>query len=152
MKIVIQRVSQANVTVEKEIVGKIGYGYLLLVGIEEGDDKDIIDQMADKVVELRIMEDENRKMNLSIKDISGEILSRSQYTLLADCSHGRRPGFTRAARAEEARNLYLYFNDQLRKHDLPVETGIFQADMKVMLVNDGPVTIILDSREVCRKR
>ena len=148
MKIVIQRVREASVTIDGQLFSSINYGYLLLAGFSEDDNEKIIADMVRKLMELRICEDANGKMNLSIQDIKGEILSVSQFTLYADCRHGRRPGFTNAAPAEKARKLYDVFNEELRKYPLRVETGVFQADMKVALINDGPVTIILDSREL----
>ncbi len=146
----IQRVKQASVTIENELYSSIGYGYLLLVGFEEADDLNVIQQMAKKVVELRICEDENQKMNLSIKDIDGEILSVSQFTLYADCSKGRRPSFTKASASSLATIQYEQFNEELKKTGISVKTGVFQADMKVELINDGPVTIILDSKEIVK--
>lgn len=145
MKIVIQRVREASVTINNQLYSKIGYGYLLLVGISSTDTEEILSVMAKKVAELRICEDENQKLNLSIMDIEGEILSVSQFTLYADCRKGRRPSFIDAARPEQANDLYLKFNDMLRSYGLKVETGKFQEDMKVALINDGPVTIVLDS-------
>ena len=150
MRIVIQRVREASVTIDGQLYSQIGYGYLLLVGFEESDSDEILEQMARKVLELRICEDENQKMNLSIMDIGGDILSVSQFTLYADVRKGRRPSFTDAAGAQQATKLYDQFNEILRQSGLKIETGVFQADMKVALVNDGPVTIILDSKDVCR--
>ncbi len=150
MRIVIQRVREASVTIDGQLYSQIGYGYLLLVGFEESDSNEILEQMARKVLELRICEDENQKMNLSIMDIGGDILSVSQFTLYADVRKGRRPSFTDAAGAQQATKLYDHFNEILRQSGLKIETGVFQADMKVALVNDGPVTIILDSKDVCR--
>lgn len=150
MRIIVQRVKQASVTIENELFSQINYGYLLLVGFEESDNEEIIHEMARKVVELRICEDENRKMNLSIQDIKGEILSVPQFTLYADCSKGRRPSFVNAAKAEKASQLYDRFNAILEKFNLVIKRGLFQADMKVALINDGPVTIMLDSKDVCR--
>lgn len=151
MKIVIQRVREASVTIDGQLYSNIGYGYLLLVGISTTDSEDILAAMAKKVIELRICEDENQKMNLSIMDISGEILSVSQFTLYADCRKGRRPSFIDAARPEMANELYQKFNDMLRSYGVKVETGVFQADMKVGLVNDGPVTIVLDSDVIIKR-
>lgn len=150
MRTVIQRVKEASVTIDGKIHGQIGYGYMILVGFTHTDTVEIIREMARKIVELRICEDENQKMNLSLKDINGEILSISQFTLYADARKGRRPSFIDAMSADKASQMYDIFNDELRKHDVKVETGIFQADMKVALINDGPVTIILDSREVLK--
>ncbi len=150
MRTVIQRVKEASVTIDGKVHGQIGYGYMILVGFTHTDTVEIIREMARKIVELRICEDENQKMNLSLKDINGEILSISQFTLYADARKGRRPSFIDAMSADKASQMYDIFNDELRKHDLKVETGIFQADMKVALINDGPVTIILDSKEVLK--
>ena len=146
MRIVIQRVREASVTIDGQLYSQIGYGYLLLVGFEESDSDEILEQMARKVLELRICEDENQKMNLSIMDIGGDILSASQFTLYADVRKGRRPSFTDAAGAQQATQLYDQFNEILRQSGLKIETGVFQADMKVALVNDGPVTICMDTK------
>lgn len=148
MRIVIQRAKEARVEVSNKVVGSIKKGYLLLVGLGLKDNKEIVQKMADKVIALRIFEDENQKMNLSLKDVDGEILSISQFTLYADCSEGRRPSFVNALKADQAKELYEYFNECLRKSGASVETGIFQAEMQVFLDNDGPVTIILDSQEL----
>ena len=150
MRVVVQRVSHASVTVEGEVIGKIGKGYLLLVGFSGDDNEEIIRYFVKKIMDLRIFEDENGKMNLSIRDVQGEILSVSQFTLYADCRKGNRPGFTDAAGAAEAAVLYDLFNSVLREQT-EIQTGQFQADMKVELLNDGPVTIILDSRDLIRK-
>ena len=151
MRVVVQRVKRASVTVDNEIIGKIGKGYLLLVGFSAEDNEEIMAHLIRKIVDLRIFEDENGKMNLSIKDVGGEILSVSQFTLYADCRKGNRPGFTEAAKAEDATRMYDRFNQLLSEH-LKVETGKVQADMEVELINDGPVTIILDSRDLIRKK
>lgn len=144
MKIVIQRVREAKVEVENSIVGEIKKGYLILFGAGQGDsDLDCV-RLAEKISKLRIFEDGNGKTNLSIKDVGGEILSVSQFTLLADCSHGNRPSFTNAAPPNEANRLYELFNAELEKRGLSVETGIFGADMRVSLVNDGPFTVVLE--------
>lgn len=149
MKIVIQRVKEAKVEVEEKIVGSVGEGYMILVGVGQNDTKSDADVLADKTVFLRIFEDENGKMNKSIQDIDGEILSVSQFTLYADCKHGRRPSFTHAGAPDEANKLYEYFNSKLLELGIrKVETGVFGADMKVSLLNDGPVTIILDSKDL----
>ncbi len=150
MRIIIQRVKQASVTIDQQLYSSIGYGYLLLVGFEEGDSEHEALVMAKKVSELRICEDEQQKMNLSIQDIGGEILSVSQFTLYADCRKGRRPSFTKACPSERAKELYAYFNQQLQELGLVVKSGVFHADMKVDLINDGPVTIILDSQEIVK--
>ena len=146
MKIVIQRVSEASVKVEGEIVGEISNGLLLLVGIEESDSQDDADWLTKKVLDLRIFSDENDKMNLSIKDIQGEILCISQFTLIADYKKGNRPSFIRAARLEQATLLFEYFKDLIKKSGIKTESGIFGADMKVNLLNDGPVTIVMNSK------
>lgn len=148
MKVVLQRVSCASVKVDGDVVGNINQGFLLLVGITPSDTEDIIKKVARKCAELRIFEDENGKMNKGLKDVGGSILSISQFTLYADCKKGRRPGFDKAARGDIAQPLYDSFNEELRSYDIHVETGIFGADMKVELLNDGPVTIILDSTEL----
>ena len=148
MKVVLQRVKHASVTIDGVVHGKINQGYLLLVGITDGDTEAEAKKIADKVVDLRIFEDENGKMNLGIEQVQGDILSISQFTLYADCRKGRRPSFTKAARPEISNPLYEKFNDFLRDRGMRVETGIFGADMKVELLNDGPVTIVLDSAEL----
>lgn len=147
MRVVLQRVKYASVTIAKETAGKIDQGFLALVGITHSDDAQIAARMAKKTAELRIFEDGQGKMNRSLADIEGKILSVSQFTLYADCRKGRRPGFEAAAKSDQALELYEYFNEQLRGHGINVETGRFGADMKVELLNDGPVTIILDSAE-----
>ncbi len=144
MKIIIQRVLKASVEVEGETVGSIDKGFLILFGAAANDTEADCVRLAEKISKLRIFEDENGKTNLGIKDVGGKILSVSQFTLLADCSHGNRPSFINAARPETAVPLYEKFNDELRKHGLHVETGIFGADMKVGLINDGPFTVILE--------
>lgn len=148
MKVLIQRVKEAKVTIEGNVNGRINGGYLLFVGLTHEDDEKVVEKLANKVKDLRLFEDENGKMNLSITDVGGDILSISQFTLYADCRKGRRPSFTNAAKPDEASRLYNYFNDVLRNLGLHVETGIFGADMKVELYNDGPVTIMLDSKEM----
>ena len=145
MRLVIQKVSEASCTVDGDITGNIGKGFMVLVGIGVDDDEAVVEKMAVKMSKLRIFEDENGKINLSIYDVSGSVLSISQFTLYADCKKGNRPSFTDALGGERAKNLYLYFNRCLRDLDLHVEEGIFGADMKVSLINDGPVTIVLDS-------
>lgn len=144
MKILVQKVLNASVTVNKQIVSQINQGFLLFIGLEKGDTQTQADFLAKKIANLRIFEDENNKMNLSIQDVKGEILAVSQFTLAADLSRGNRPGFDSAARPEEAKLLYEYFVTQLQTYNLPVQTGIFQADMKVALTNDGPCTFILE--------
>ncbi len=144
MKVVIQRANDANVKINNKVVGKIDKGYVILVGLKHGDTKDIVDKMCDKIINLRIFEDENQKMNYSIKDVNGKILSVSQFTLYAKLS-GRRPSFTDAMKYNEAKELYHYFNDKLRSLNIIVEEGVFGEDMKVSFTNDGPVTIMIDS-------
>lgn len=149
MKAVIQRVSYSSVVIDGKEVGKTDKGLMILLGVERGDTKADADKLIKKIPVLRIFEDENSKMNLSCLDISGEILVVSQFTLCADCSHGRRPSFTASAPPDIANELYMYFVDELRKAGVKkVDTGEFGADMKVSLLNDGPVTIILESREL----
>lgn len=147
MKVVIQRVSEASVTIDGQIHGEIKKGFLLLVGIQDADNEEIIQKMADKIYRVRIFEDENEKMNLSLPQVGGEILSISQFTLYADCKKGNRPSFSLAGERHHAEKMYLYFNEYMRSLGLKVDEGIFGTDMKVRLLNDGPVTIILDSSE-----
>ena len=145
MKLVIQRVTNAKVEVDKKVVGKIGKGFLVLLGIKEGDTKEEVDFLVRKLVNLRVFRDENDKMNLALKDVNGELLIISQFTLYGDCiKSGNRPSFIEAARPEAAIPLYEYFIEECRKQIEVVETGIFGADMKVNLLNDGPVTIIIE--------
>lgn len=149
MKAVIQRVTHASVKVDGETVGSCGQGFLILLGVMAGDDEKEADKLVNKTVNLRIFEDENGKINLSSLDIGGEMLVASQFTLCADCTHGRRPSFTPSAPPDEANRLYEYFVHRLKENGIShVETGVFGADMKVELLNDGPVTIILDSSEL----
>ena len=147
MRCVVQRVSRASVTVEGKITGQVEKGYMVLVGVEQGDAEQDVRYCADKVAGLRVFEDENGKMNRSVKDVGGAVLAVSQFTLLGDARHGRRPSFSSAARPEEANALYEAFCQALRAENIRVETGVFQTDMQVELVNDGPVTILLDSRK-----
>ena len=144
MKLVIQRVRKASVEVENKIVGKINQGFLVLIGVGPDDTKENADFLVQKLVKLRVFEDENNKMNLSIKDINGELLIVSQFTLYADCSGGNRPSFTNAAKPDLANELYEYFIEKCTQENIKVEHGIFGADMKVELLNDGPVTILLE--------
>lgn len=147
MKVVIQRSKQSKVTIDNKVHGSIDKGYVLLVSFTDGDNEKIIDKMIDKIVNLRIFEDENGKMNLSLLDTKGSILSISQFTLYANCSEGRRPSFVDAMKPDEASKLYDLFNEKI-SNIVHTETGIFGADMKVEIYNDGPVTIILDSKEI----
>lgn len=147
MRIVLQRVKSASVSIEDSVVGEINQGFLLLVGVGPEDTSDDASYLARKIAGMRIFSDENGKMNLSIDQIGGKILSVSQFTLFADTKKGNRPSFTGAASPEAANQLYEEFNEILRReYDLTVETGEFGADMQVSLVNDGPVTIILDTK------
>ena len=148
MKFVIQRVTKSSVKVDDKIVGKINKGFMVLIGITHTDTKETADLMVKKLLNLRVFSDENDKMNLSLKDVSGELLLISQFTLYADCKKGNRPSFINAAKPEFANDLYEYIIDKCKSADLKVETGIFGADMKIELINDGPVTIILDSEEL----
>jgi D-tyrosyl-tRNA(Tyr) deacylase len=144
MKILIQRVAQASVEVEKKMVGAIGAGVVVLIGITHSDTKEQVVWLADKLVNLRIFEDADRKMNRSLLDCQGAALIISQFTLYADCRAGRRPSFTQAASPEKAIPLYEQFVEEVRKRDIQVATGIFGAEMQVSLVNDGPVTLVLE--------
>ncbi len=150
MKVVVQRSKNSKVTINNKVNGSIDKGYVLLVGFTHNDNTNIVDKMITKILNLRIFEDENDKMNLSIKDINGSILSISQFTLYADTKKGNRPSFINAMKPDEASKLYDYFNQELSKY-IEVNTGIFGADMKVEIYNDGPVTIILDSDELYSK-
>ena len=147
MKIVIQRVREASVTVDETVTGAIGHGLLILFGAEDGDCNENTSWLVNKVVNLRIFNDENGKMNLSVLDVNGSILVVSQFTLLGDCRKGRRPSFIKAASPREANRLYEQFCQQIRDAGIPCEQGIFAADMKVRLLNDGPVTLIIDTRD-----
>ena len=146
MKIVIQRVSCASVRVEGVIVGQIQQGLMLLVGMEEGDDKSDAEWLSKKILDLRIFSDSEGKMNLSVKDVSGDVLCISQFTLIAEYKKGNRPSFIKAARPEMAVDLFEYFKELIKNSGLKVESGIFGADMKVELLNNGPVTIVMDSK------
>ena len=148
MKLVIQRVNNAYCEVDKNITGSINTGFMVLVGFGLNDDLKIIEKMADKLVKLRVFEDEEGKMNRSIKDVDGKILSISQFTLYADASKGNRPSFTDALDFAKSEEYYKYFNKCLKDLDIDVKEGIFGADMKISLINDGPVTIILDSEQL----
>ncbi|MFR0592174.1 D-aminoacyl-tRNA deacylase [Limosilactobacillus mucosae] len=144
MRVVLQRVNHAAVSIDGETVGQIKKGYLLLVGLAPDDNDDQLDWMVHKIVNLRVFEDENGKLNRALADVAGEILSISQFTLYADVKHGNRPGFSKAAKPEIAEPLYDRFNEKLRAAGVHVETGRFGANMKVELENDGPVTIIYE--------
>lgn len=148
MKVVLQRSKESKVTIDRKINGQINHGLVILSSFTYGDNEEIVDKMIDKIINLRIFEDENEKMNLSLLDTEGSILNISQFTLYADCKKGRRPSFTNALNPTEATKLYDYMNDRLRSLNIHTETGIFGADMKVEIYNDGPVTIILDSNEL----
>ena len=151
MKVILQRVSRASVTVDNAVVGAIGQGFLVLLGVAQGDDEKGAEVLANKVAGLRVFTDDNDKMNLSLADIGGEVLVISNFTLCADCSHGRRPSFINAARPETAEPLYRFFCQRLLQNGVKkVEQGIFGADMQVSLINDGPVTIEINSKDLKR--
>lgn len=144
MRIVVQRVTRASVEVDGEICGKIGKGFLVLLGVGENDTEADCQRLADKLINLRIFSDENDKINLALKDVGGELLIVSQFTLYADCRKGNRPNFIQAAKPELANSLYEYFIDYCKKKVPVVQSGVFGADMKVDLLNDGPFTVILE--------
>jgi D-tyrosyl-tRNA(Tyr) deacylase len=144
LKAVIQRVQSASVVVDGETVGRIGHGILVLLGVEKGDNEAKGDWLAEKIVNLRIFSDEQGKMNLSVLDMGGSLLLVSQFTLAGNCAKGRRPSFDTAAPPDEGKRLYDCFVESVKRYGLPVATGIFQADMQVSLVNDGPVTFIVE--------
>ncbi|MBR6529762.1 MAG: D-tyrosyl-tRNA(Tyr) deacylase [Firmicutes bacterium] len=148
MRAVVQRVKEADVTVDNNITGSINKGLMVLLGVEEGDTEADALYMADKITGLRIFEDEEGKMNLSIKDVGGDILAVSQFTLLGDVRKGKRPSFSKAARPDEANRLYRHFIDLVEERDVKTQEGIFQAEMLVRIYNDGPVTILLDSKKL----
>ena len=152
MRLVIQRVKHASVEIDGAIHGKINQGYMILVGIQNEDTREIVEKMAEKVAKLRIFTDEEDKMNLNLSQVDGSILSISQFTLYADCRKGRRPSFIDAAKPDISSPLYDYFNESLRNQGIHVETGIFGADMKCALINDGPVTILLDSDDIMPRK
>lgn len=147
MKAVIQRVSQAKVTIDQTTVGEITHGFMILLGIHQEDNESDVEYLVRKISKLRVFEDHEGKMNQSIQEVAGSILSISQFTLYADTKKGNRPSFIEAARPEVAIPLYELFNEKLKSENIPVETGEFGADMQVALTNDGPVTIIIDTRQ-----
>ena len=148
MRFVIQRVSSASVTIDGKVSGEIGKGFVVLIGIGEDDTKEIADKLLHKLLNMRIFEDENGKTNLALKDVSGELLMISQFTLYANCKKGNRPSFIKAGNPELANNLYEYIIAKCKEEIPDVQTGIFGADMKISLVNDGPFTILLDSEDL----
>lgn len=149
MRVVLQRVNKCSVEIENKIVSEIKDGFLLLLGVKNGDAESDAEKLARKISGLRIFTDENDKMNLSLSDVNGSVIVVSNFTLYADCSHGRRPSFINAARPEVSNPLYEYFCDELRKNGVKdVQTGEFGADMKVELCNDGPVTLVIDSEDL----
>lgn len=148
MKVVLQRSKNSKVTINGLVHGKIDKGLVLLSSFTNNDNEIIVDKMINKIINLRIFEDENEKMNLSLLDIKGSILNISQFTLYANCKNGRRPSFADALNPNEANRLYDYMNEKLQSLDIQTQTGIFGADMKVEIFNDGPVTIILDSEDL----
>lgn len=147
MRVVLQRVTQGDVQIDGKVVGKTGSGYVALVGFTHTDGEQQIDELINKIIHLRVFSDEEGALNRSLLDIGGSILSISQFTLYASTKKGRRPSFVDAMKPEQATKLYDLFNQKLREQNIPVETGVFGADMKVTLTNDGPVTIVLESRE-----
>lgn len=149
MKLVIQRVTHASVTVDNNVIGKIGKGYMVLIGASDTDTKEIADKMLDKMIKLRIFEDENGKTNLSLADVGGELLLISQFTLYANCKKGNRPSFIEAGSPDHANALYEYIIEKCKERVDVVEQGEFGAEMKVELLNDGPFTVILDSEQIC---
>ena len=150
MRIVLTTVLEAKVTIDNKVVGQIGRGYCLLVGFTHDDNQEVVNKMVDKMLSLRVFTDEKGLTNLSLYDVKGEILSVSQFTLYADVTGGRRPSFANAMKPNEAKELYEYFNSQIKEKYGAVQTGEFGADMKVSSVNDGPFTVILDSKEIIK--
>lgn len=146
MRVVIQRVSEASVKVDNQIVGEIGKGLMLLIGVDESDENSDADWLVKKILDVRVFSDQEGKMNHSVKDINGEILCISQFTLISDYKKGNRPSYIKAARPDKAIPLFEYFKDEMKKSGLKTESGIFGADMKVSLINDGPVTLVFDSK------
>lgn len=147
MRAVVQRVKEADVMVDEIITGSIKKGFMIMLGVEDGDSEKDAEYIASKISGLRVFEDSEDKMNLSIKEVGGQILAVSQFTLLGDARKGNRPSFIKAARPEEANKLYRYFIELMNHENIPVEEGMFQAEMLVRIYNDGPVTILLDSRK-----
>ena len=150
MRVVLTTVLNASVTIDNKVYSQIDRGFCLLVGFTHSDDQKLVDKMIDKILSLRVFADERGLTNLSIYDVKGQIMSVSQFTLYADTSGGRRPSFVNAMKPDQARELYAYFNQQLENKFGPIATGVFGADMKVSSVNDGPFTIILDSKEIIK--
>ena len=148
MRVVLTTVKEARVDINKKTVGSIGRGYLLLTGFTDGDDKETVDKMVDKILSLRVFPDEHGMINISLQEVNGSILSVSQFTLYADAAHGRRPSFVNALRPGEAEPLWDYFNEQLEAKYGRLSTGVFGADMEVYSLNDGPFTLLLDSKEL----
>jgi D-tyrosyl-tRNA(Tyr) deacylase len=148
MRVVLTTVLEANVKINDKTVGQISRGYLLLVGFTDGDNKETVEKMVDKILSLRVFPDEHGQINISLQDVNGSILSVSQFTLYANTAKGRRPSFVDALRPGEAEPLYNYFNEQLELKHGKVSTGVFGADMKVTSINDGPFTLLLDSKEL----
>lgn len=149
MRFVIQRVTKASVKVEGNVTGAIDKGFLVFIGVEEADNKEIADKMIKKLIGMRIFDDENGKTNLSLSDVGGSLLLVSQFTLYADCKKGNRPSFTRAGNPTMANEMYEYIINQCKNQNINVQVGVFGADMKVELLNDGPFTVILDSLDIC---
>ena len=150
MRFLIQRVTEASVTVDGNVIGQIGKGFLVFIGVAEGDTVAMADKLVKKLIGLRIFEDENGKTNLSLSDVDGSLLLVSQFTLYADCKKGNRPSFINAGKPDMANEMYEYIIEQCKKEISVVEKGIFGADMKVSLENDGPFTIVLDSKEIIK--
>ncbi len=148
MKVILTTVSEASVTIKGKTVGKIGRGFLLLVGFTDGDNRETVEKMVDKILALRVFPDENGLINISLQDVSGSILSVSQFTLYGNVNKGRRPSFIDALRPNEAESLYLYFNQLIEEKYGKISSGLFGADMKVHSINDGPFTLLLDSKEI----
>lgn len=148
MKAVVQRVLKAELKVDGNLISKIDKGMVVFLGVGIGDNQENVEKIGKKIAKLRIFEDENEKMNLSIKDVGGEVLLVSQFTLYGDCSHGNRPSFIMAERPEKANELYLKMKELLMSENIPVQTGVFGADMKIEVLNDGPVTILMNSDDL----